>query len=329
MFRFPFLTILALFLVWIASPFSSVAEEVFVVKIADQADEKSVFATVESLDVIPARTRVSGMVAELKVSEGDRVEAGQVLALISDDKNALRIRSINAQIAAASAEKTNADTELTRARDLFDRGIIPKTRLDAAIARADVANGQVRSLSANRNVVSQTVREGQVLSPTAGRVLNVPVTAGTVVLPGEAIAMIAAENYVLRLQLPERHARYIKPGGKVRVDASLVDGQNSAVGEIIRVYPQIREGKVIADANVPGLGDFFVGERVRVWVPVQAHKTILIPTKFVSNRFGVDLVTLRRENGKSSEIVVQRGRTIGDKVEILAGLHAGDEVIAP
>ncbi|VAV87249.1 hypothetical protein MNBD_ALPHA06-544 [hydrothermal vent metagenome] len=308
-------------------PATAMAADVYLVQTSKQPDEKSVFASVESLDVIPARTRISGTVAELKVADGDRVEAGQVLAIISDNKNALRIRSINAQIAAAKAEKSNANTELTRARDLFDRGIIAKNRLDAAIARADVANNQVRTLAANRSVVSQTVKEGQVLAPTAGRVLRVPLTAGTVVLPGESVAMIAAENYVLRLQLPERHARFMHVGGTVRVDGSLIDGANSTTGQIIRVYPQIKDGKVIADAKVEGLGDFFVGERVRVWVPIRTRTSIFIPSYLITNRFGVDMVNLRRKDGSVTQIVIQRGRQVDDLVEVLAGLVDGDELV--
>lgn len=307
---------------------SALAED-FLVQVSQQADEKSVFATVESLDVIPARTRIAGTVAELKIVEGDRVERGQIIALISDDKNALRIRSINAQIAAARAENSNAQTELDRANDLFGRGIIPKNRLDAAIAAAKVTGNQVKSLTANRNIVSQQVREGQVLAPNAGRVLRVPVTAGTVVLPGESVALIATENYVLRLQLPERHARFMKKGANIRVDGSLIDETNSMGGEIVRVYPQIRSGKVIADAQVSGLGDYFVGERVRVWVPTRTREVILIPAYLVVTRFGVDLVNLIREDGTHTQIVVQVGRQIGDNFEVLSGLQAGDRITAP
>lgn len=325
-----FIIALSFTLIWTINPNLALANDTgFVVTLAELPDEKSVFATVESLDVIPARTRISGTVAELKVAEGDRVEQGQVIALISDDKNALRIRSVNAQIAAARSEQANAETELDRAQDLFDRGIIPKARFDAAKTRAEIANGQLRSLTANRNVISQHVREGQVLAPTSGRVLTVQITAGTVVMPGEIMASIAAENFVLRLALPERHARFLTIGASVRVDGSLMDGSANTLGKITKVYPQIRDGRVIADAIVPGLGDFFVGERVRVWVPTQARKIILIPEKYLITRFGNDLVNLQNPDEDTSQIVVQRGRQIGDMVEILAGLRAGDRVLTP
>ena len=56
------------------------------------------------------------------------------------------------------------------------------------------------------------------LAPAAGRVLKVPVTVGSVVLPGDPVATIAEQNFVLRLRVPERHARFLKAGDTVRID---------------------------------------------------------------------------------------------------------------
>jgi hypothetical protein len=47
-------------------------------------------------------------------------------------------------------------------------------------------------------------------------VLRVPVTIGTVVMPGESIATIAANAYLLRIEVPERHARFIRIGDPVK-----------------------------------------------------------------------------------------------------------------
>lgn len=62
------------------------------------------------------------------------------------------------------------------------------------------------------------VTEGAVRAPAAERVLQVPLTAGSVVLPGDTIAQVAEANFVLRLGVPERHARFLRAGDKVRLD---------------------------------------------------------------------------------------------------------------
>jgi RND family efflux transporter MFP subunit len=308
----------------------------YVVVQSQIADQKAVFGTVQSLKVTPARARLSGTLAELTVTEGDRVKEGQVVAVITDGKLALRIQSVNARMKALVAQKKNADTELTRAKDLFGRGIIPKSRLDAAQTAANVLANQLKSARADRNVFSQQVREGKVLAPATGRVLSVPVTTGEVILPGEALAMIAAENYILRMALPERHARFIHLGDQVRVDASLIDSTTSKTGTVIKVYPQISDGRVLADAQVDGLGDYYVGERVRVWVSTVKRSRILVPERYVSTRFGVDYVRVKVGDAVH-DVVVQRGmktqmpiagKTV-DALEILSGLSDGDVLVAP
>ena len=63
-------------------------------------------------------------------------------------------------------------------------------------------NALQRSRVAERSVIVQQLSEGQVLAPTSGRVLKVPVTVGTVMLAGEPVATVAEQNFVLRLGCP-------------------------------------------------------------------------------------------------------------------------------
>ena len=138
-------------------------------------------------------------------------------------------------------------------------------------------------------MIQQQVTEGKVLAPTAGRVLKVPVTTGTVILPGETVATVAEQNFILRLRVPERHARFLKAGDTVRIDGEELGANGAKFGTIRLVYPQIEDGRVIADAAVAGLGDYFVGERIRVWVSAGERDGIIVPGAFVVTRFGIDL----------------------------------------
>ncbi|WP_417482730.1 efflux RND transporter periplasmic adaptor subunit [Maricaulis sp.] len=292
-------------------------------------DRKAVFATVESIDVVSARARIGGTIGELRVDEGDAVTAGDILAVVVDDRIAPQIGAANGQVSALESQLAQARIDLTRAQDLFDRGIFPQARLDEARTAADVLEGQLAAARQNRNVLVQQSRQGDVLAPASGRVLQVPVTSGSVVLPGEAVAMIASELYLLRLRLPERHARSIREGDAVMVDVSELTGDVSPSGYIRQVYPQVQDGRVIADAVVEGLGSYFVGERVRVYVAVDERAAILVPETYLVNRYGVDYVRLQHADGTLSDIVVQRGLDSDDGVEILGGLAAGDLLVQP
>ncbi|WP_394692225.1 efflux RND transporter periplasmic adaptor subunit [Hyphobacterium sp.] len=303
--------------------------ETYVVEPRVVTDEKAVFATVESVDVVSARARIGGVVGELRVDEGDAVEAGDIIAIVVDDRLGPQIGAVNSTAAALSAQLDQARSDLTRAQDLFDRGIFAQARLDEAQTAVDVLENQLASARQERAVIVQQSREGNVLAPTAGRVLDVPVTAGSVVLPGEMIASVASDLYVLRLMLPERHARSISEGDSIRVDGSDLTGDVAPTGFIRQVYPRIQDGRVMADALVDGLGDFFVGERVRVLVAVDSRETIFIPDTFVDTRYGVDYVQIQGESENTYDVVIQRGEVRGSEIEILSGLSTGDILVQP
>ena len=309
------------------------AEQTFVVEPTGVPDQKAVFATVESRRIVPARARIGGTVAELAVKEGDHVELGQVVATVGDEKLALQLKSLDAQIAGLEAQVAQAQTDLARAEDLSSRGTIPRTRLDETRTAFNVANNALKARIAERSVVQQQLAEGAVLAPATGRVLKVPLTTGTVIISGEAVAMIAEQNFVLRLRVPERHARFLKAGDPVRVDNEELGAGGAKFGTIKLVYPQIEDGRVIADAQVQGLGDYFVGERIRVWVSGGERESIIVPGGFVITRFGIDYARVRKGNDVI-DVPVQRGREqprpdMPDALEILSGLKAGDVLVHP
>ena len=105
-------------------------------------------------------------------------------------------------------------------------------------------------------------------------------------------------------------------------------------GTIRQVYPRIEAGRVTADAVVEGLGDFFVGERVRVLIYTDARPGILIPSALIETRYGLDYVSVLDADGNPHDVVVQRGGVrVGDdgaqQVEILSGLQPGDLLVQP
>lgn len=309
------------------------AQGSFVVAPKSVADEKAVFATVESANVVPARARIGGTVVELAVKEGDRVTQGQVIATVGDEKLALQMKSLDAQIMGLDAQFAQAQSDLTRAEDLFSRGTIPKTRLDEARTAFNVATNALKARTAERSVLQQQVTEGNVLAPTSGRVLKKPVTAGAVILPGETVATVAEQNFILRLRVPERHARFLKAGDPVRIDGEEFGKNGAQFGTIRLVYPQIEDGRVIADAVVAGLGDYFVNERIRVWVSAGERSSIIVPGSFIITRFGIDYARVRKDTNVI-DVPVQRGREVPrpdmpDALEILSGLNAGDVLVRP
>jgi len=299
-------------------------------------DYKTVYASVRSRDRVEARVRIQGTIAELTVKEGQSVNAGDVLALIADQKITLKLHGLDAQIKGARSRLAAAQSDVERAKELLSRGVAPQARYDQLKAAYDSAVNELASAEADRAVVARQLEEGQVLAPAEGRVLRVPVTVGTVMMPGESVATIAANAYLLRIELPERHARFLKLGDKIRIGARGLSQDQEPIGEgeIVRVLPELENGRVIADAQADALGDYFVGERALVWISAGKRQTIVIPKALVFSRYGIDYVRLAREGETPMDVVVQPGGAVRlddgtEGIEILSGLNAGDVLVQP
>ncbi|MBP2150040.1 efflux RND transporter periplasmic adaptor subunit [Xanthobacter flavus] len=307
----------------------------FTVRSVEVPELKGVFGEVKSRTVVPARARIGGTVRAVSVSEGDSVKEGDEIALVVDDKNALTLNAADAKIKELKSQLENARTELDRAQQLLARGVASQARLDTSKTQFDVATNQVTAAEADRAVILQRAREGAVIAPADGRVLTVPVTPGSVVLAGDEIARVASGPYYLRLSLPERHATSIREGGTVRIGERGISQDKAGTpatarpGRIVKVYPEISSGRVMADVEVDGLGTYFVNERTLVWVEIGKRAVLAVPAGAVRTAHGIDYVTLVTARGPLDVPVILGARFPGDdgeRVEILTGLKDGDVI---
>ena len=187
----------------------------------------------------------------------------------------------------------------------------------------------MKSRTAERSVIEQQIAEGKVLAPTAGRVLTVPVTAGTVICRASrwrpSPNRISCCGCACRSAMPAFSKLAIRYASTAKISAA----SGARFGTIRLVYPQIEDGRVVADATVSDLGDYFVGQRIRVWISAGERTSIIVPGSFIVTRFGIDYARVRTDANAVIDVPVQRGRQLPrpdmpDALEILSGLKAGD-----
>lgn len=310
----------------------SAAGERLIVARQETPDYKIVAAVLTSRDVGDARARIGGTLTQLLVREGDQVRRGQLVAVISDQRLALEAQAGAAGVAAAEAVAIRAREDLRRTQALFDEGWFARARLDQAQAEARAAEANLRAARSQGGALSAANAQGRVLAPADGRVTRAPAPQGAVVMPGEIVVAIATGARVLRLELPEAQAAFLREGQDIRI---LGAGDEAPVlVRVQQVYPAIENGRVTADLDARSLEGEFVGARVRVLVPAGRREAIVIPSRYVMTRFGVDYVRLVREGGAAFDAPVQRGmalptEALPDGVEILSGLGPGDVIAAP
>ncbi len=289
---------------------------------------KAVYGRIEARDLAPARARIGGTVVEMLVTEGDPVTQGQKIAVIRDDKLAFEIAAIDAQLAALAAQLQRAEAELTRGQSLVDKGVVTAQRLDQLRTDVDVTRNQIVAAEAQKSVIVQREAEGDVLAPLSGRVLTTPVTRNGVVMAGEAVATIGGGGFYLRLAVPERHAAGLEEGAAIRVTTDT--GEMS--GRLAKIYPQIENGRVVADVEVADLDTAFVDARVLVELPIGERKALLVPAGAIDSRFGIDFVRVGTSRGEIDRAIVTGERIEKDgipMIEVVTGLVAGEQVVIP
>lgn len=289
-------------------------------------DWKAVYGTVEARDRIPARARLGGSLVALLVVEGDDVSAGQNLATVVDDKLEFQLAALAAQSEGLSAQLANAAADLARGEELLKQGVTTVQRVDGLRTQVGVLKGQVATLGAQAEVIRQQAKEGAVLAPITGRVLDVLVTKGAYVMPGEVVAVVGGGGTFLRISVPERHALALNAGDKILISGAAGDHE----GTLARVYPLVEGGRVVADIEIQGLPDRFIGTRMLVRLPVGKREALLVPKDRIVIRSGLDFVAVRTGDRVALRSIVPGAPHEVDgvaMVEVISGLAEGDVLV--
>ncbi|WP_162176940.1 efflux RND transporter periplasmic adaptor subunit [Hyphomonas chukchiensis] len=290
-------------------------------------DYRSVVARIEASDTATARSRLQGVVTRLSIDEGDQVKAGEVVAVVVDSTLEPQLAALRSRADGLKSQIRQAEEDLARNEKLLANGFYPKARLDEQRTALDVSRRTLAAAEAERRALVARQGEGSIRAPADSRVTSVEVVNGAIVSPGEVLARFATLTDIVRLSLPERHASEISEGGTVALRLPARDG-SVRTATIIKIYPELRNGALIADATVQGGLDGLVGERVDVLVSVGERRAIRVPDKYVSTRFGVDFVRVKVGDRFVEAPVAIAGPSQGGEIEILSGLRIGD-VIEP
>lgn len=268
----------------------------------------------EAVEVIP---RQGGLVAEILVEEGARVEAGQVLARLDDEQWVLQARQAEAQARAA------ADA-VVRVRALAELDLVSAAEVDALASDSAVARAQ-------EALADLLVRNARITSPITGVVTHRYIEPGQEITTSEpAFAVANVDQLEARVAVPEREA----PRVEVGQEAHILIGETGAplaTGRVARVRPvvdpesgTVRVTVTINAAEGPGLRP---GQFVNVDIVTERlSDRITLPRTAVL----VDGATPRVyviDNGRAVERPVVLGYSRGDEVQIESGVDEGDTVV--
>ena len=302
-----------------------VAVSVTQVTAADWQPGLEAIGTAAAVQGTDLATEAAGIVREIRFTANDRVEKGQALVQIDD-------RQERADLDSARAALTLAETALTRARELRQKGVSATSALDEAEAKAIEARATVAQLEA-------TLSTKQLTAPFGGTIGIPKIEIGAYVTPGTVFATLQDRSRMrVDFTLTESEAALVSPGMSVTVTSEV--GDVSAEGKITGIEPKIDPNSrlVTLRADVPNDGDKLTpGQflRVRVALPVEKNVIALPQTVVSSSLYGDSVFVVREEKAEGSDttslqarqVFIKVGRHFDDKVEIRTGLQSGDLVV--
>lgn len=292
---------------------------------SDTVQWQDVPAEIATLKEAQVLARIPGILTSISVREGDMVRAGQVIGRIVDNQLGYQAGAYGAQAAAAQAQVTQAEADWKRVKYLYDKGVYAKARLDQADAAVATARAQVRAAQAQQSAVGAVAGQGAVVAPSGGRVLRADVPAGAPVAPGVVVAVITSGPTILRLAVPESLAPQIHAGSRVSTSGF---GGAALEGRAIKVYPSVVAGQMTVDVELPGIDNSLIGRRLAAKIETGSRKALLVPIQFVTNRYGIDYVTVLAKDGSATQVPVQVAPSNeAGRIELLSGVSAGDTLI--
>jgi len=276
--------------------------------------EVAVPGTIQARRSAALAARISASVTELPYREGQWVEAGAVVVRLDDV-------ALRASLSAAEAGLKAAEADLARTRSLLEKNAATPRELEQMTAQA--AGAQARVSGAKDSLSYAVLR-----APFAGRIARRSVNLGDVVNPGMPLVEIEGQGGLeIRATVEPAVAATLRPGATVK---AAVDGQGGSLDATVTAVAPSGDAtthRFEVTADLPPAPGLRAGLFARLLVPgIAATPRLAVPSAAVFERGGLNGVFVVRD-GVACLRWVAVGARDGDRVEIRAGVEAGERVV--
>ncbi len=285
--------------------------------------------SVLALEEAQVAARVAGTVEELRFQEGDRIEAGQVLAAIETKRYRIAVDQARAAVERARAQLEDARRTLQR-RKAMGPNVASGEEIDASAAQVQIRQAELGQAKAALDMAELNLHDAHVRSPVGGIVQTRKLQTGSYAQPGAVLATILrSDSLRLRFAVPEPDAARIQPGQPLRASVrGVIQPLTATVRHIGGKADEVsRLVEVLADI-APPLDGLRPGAFAEVVVPIGApYPAVVVPQSAVRpSEKGFLAFVL--DGDKARERVLQLGmRTQDGLVEVKSGLQGGEQLV--
>lgn len=261
---------------------------------------------------------------EVRVNVGDVVKKGQVLAVFSADSVNADVAQARAAVVEAQANASEAVANAARARTLQNSGALSAQQISQFMTAETTARARIASAKAA--LASQELRLSytRVLAPDSGVISARQATVGSVVGVGtELFRMIRQGRLEWRAEVTASELIRLRPGTSAVVKAANGSELTGKVRMIApTIDPQTRSALVYVDlpstvgANAPFKAGMFASGQFELGT----SNAMTVPQQSVVVRDGFSYVFRLNPDQRVSQLKVQTGRRLGDRIEVLSGM---------
>jgi len=304
--------------------------------------------------------KITGKVREVLIEEGQRVEAGQVMATLDPidadaqrDLAASQVAAARSQIGSVEAQLKEAEANANRLVGLAQQQLVSKAQYDQAIATRDALRAQLATAQRNAQVASgglriasQGVDNTIVRAPFSGVVIAKAAQPGEIVSPLSAgggftrtgigtivdmdsleVEVDVSESYIGRVQpkMPVEAVLNAYPDWRIPAEViAIIPTADRAKATVkVRIALKSKDPRIVPDM---GVRVSFLEQQDTKKPIAQAAPRTQLPAAALRKDGEQDVVFVMHD-GKAERRAVKLGGNLGDNRQVLAGVSAGEQVI--
>lgn len=289
-------------------------------------------------------SRIDGPVLEVRVAVGDRVEPGDLIARLDPvtpaaqrDLAAARVGEAEASLATSKAQYALANQEVIRLEKLKDsaattRASFDDARQNRAIASARIVEAEAALIAARAElrVAEIDLESTEIRAPYAGVVTKRLIEIGAFVRAGQEIAQLVSDGLLeVEADVPAERLAALLPGVRVEVDLGDQGRHDALVRAVIpEENPQTRTRAVRFTPGFEPAGmRLAVGQPATVFVPIGEPREVVSVHKDAVLHVPDGAMVYVVNDDTAQPRPVQLGESVGNRIEVVAGLDPGDRVV--
>lgn len=300
--------------------------------------------TVRAAQTSQVASQMMGNIVEIRAHEGDRVQSGQVLAVLDDaqprsgtDQATAALNVAEKEVSAADSDFALAGTTLKRYQQLYEKKSVSpqefdeiKGRYQSAEARRDMARAGEAQANAGLTQARTSLGYTRIHAPFAGVVTEKKADAGTLASPGMPMFTIEdTRSYRLEVAVDESDLRLVRIGQVSPVTIEAL-GNIQLSGKVVQIVPAADPASrsFLVKVELPADARLRSGLFGRARFPRGERPTLLIPRTSLVERGQLQGVYVLDANQIAGLRYITIGQCAGEQIEVLSGLQDGEKLVA-